>query len=403
MTILHTADWHLGKILSHISLIKDQRHCIEQILGIIDAEKPDLMIIAGDIYDRSVPPAEAVELFDYAMHEIIVRRGIPVCAIAGNHDSPERLHCYSTLLAQHGLMIVGLLAQRTADGGYTLPVIPCFRLNHADGPVEVYCFPFVDPQSMAFYTNDNSIKTFHHVFAWMQKHIAETSSAQSADDKTSFVRRVLIAHGTVLGGDISESERLLSVGGVEQVPLDVFNQFHYVALGHLHKPQSFRHDTVRYAGSPIKYSLSEKDYTKSVSMVTLSATGACSVRSIPIIPLRDVRELSAHIERGTLYDEAGARLPYTDDFVRVNLLNTEPILDAAQIIRTVCPNMIDIQWINRQTPTTHISTLNHTTLRTQTPEYLLETFLGDLHGGSISHIQREYIHDIVRHAQTQQT
>ncbi len=363
MKILHTADWHLGKTLKNMSLLDDQRYILEQVYTILDTEKPDMLIIAGDIFDRSVPPAEAVALWNTTINAIVQERGIKVFAVAGNHDSAERIDCYAPLLQKQGLYIAGKL--HTTD-------IPAYTLDDQDGDVVVYLVPFLTPQDVQYLTGDATITSYQAVYEWVMTRIRAQHPAG--------VRSVIVAHCTVLGGVQTDSERALLVGGVEHVSAETFAGVDYVALGHLHKPQAFSEGRVRYAGSPLAYSTSEMNYKKSVSIVELDATGVSILREIPLHPKRILREIHAHIVGGVLlHEEDTTPCTPSEDFIVLRLHNTLPVPDAITLARTLFPNVVELSWVHRATTTRAIvsregrSLLAHQTQ--STPQALLEDFL----------------------------
>ncbi len=244
MKILHTADWHLGKYLNSQSLLEDQKFILRQLLELIRKENPDVVLIAGDLYDRSVPPAEAVTLFDDTIHKIISEYRTPIIAIAGNHDSADRVHCYSNLLEKQGFYIRGKLQ---------FPVKPII-LNDEHGPVHFYPVPYTEPERLRYLVNDSKIRTHEDVMKYVTSEIHENLPKN--------VRTICIAHAFITGGEPSESERMLTVGGAETVSAQLFDGFSYTALGHLHRPQQFLDGKVSYSGSPLKYSFSEADNSK---------------------------------------------------------------------------------------------------------------------------------------------
>lgn len=387
ITLLHTADWHLGKSLKLFDLLEDQRCILKQICAILADEKPAGLIIAGDIFDRSVPPAEAVELWNLTIRTIVRDLGIPVFAIAGNHDSPERIDCHAELLHEQGLHIVGKLHSTT---------IPSVVLHDGDNEVRVFLVPFLTPQSVQFLTGDSSITTYQAVYDWVVARIRE----QNPDGK----RIVMVAHCTVLGGAQSDSERLLSVGGVEHVSADTFAGIDYIALGHLHKPQFFADGAVCYAGSPLAYSTSEMNTEKSVRVVRINEHGLHDVRAIPLVPRRALREVSATLHGTQLLDEHGLPCTPSEDYIVLRLHNSSPVINARTLAEHTFPSIVELRWVALERDSQAISRTNTHDVTTISPLVLVEEFLsartekpkeeinatyGDILREIIAHAERE--------------
>ncbi|HEY5168379.1 MAG TPA: exonuclease subunit SbcD, partial [Thermoleophilia bacterium] len=256
MRLIHTADWHLGRLFHNQHLTADQDYVLRQLVELVAEVEPAAVIVAGDLYDRAVPPIEAVDLLDHVLTELVDRLGVPVIAIAGNHDSAVRVGFASRLLRERGLHLVGELPQAAS------PII----LRDEHGPVRVSALPYADPaEARAVY----DAADIHDQQAVTSAGVARALAAAEPHE-----RHVLVAHAFVAGGVESESERPLSVGGAQQVSAGTFAGFDYVALGHLHRPQSCGSDTVRYAGSLLKYSFAEHAHQKSVSVVDVGPRGS---------------------------------------------------------------------------------------------------------------------------------
>lgn len=321
MKILHTSDWHLGKLFHAVNLIEDQRHVLEQLVAMVADEQPDAVVVAGDIYDRAVPPADAVELLDWVLTELVDRLATPTLLIAGNHDSADRLQFGSALLRKNGLHVVG------NPDGELAPV----RVGE-NGNVGFLCpVPFLDPAIVREHLGDSNITTHEAALRAVLGRFRALVPAGAPS--------VLVAHAYVAGGTTSDSERRPSVGGSEQVAADCFDDFSYAALGHLHRPQNVAGTRIRYSGSLLKYSLSEATVAKSVSLVEVGANGACTVRELPLVPRRDVREIE-----GLLTDiESGAcGVGKSDDYVYVKLLDTAMPVNAMSRVRVRFPNALDV-------------------------------------------------------------
>jgi exonuclease SbcD len=321
MKILHTSDWHLGKFLHAINLVPDQRYVLEQIISMVEEEKPDAVVVAGDIYDRAVPPAEAVELLDWVLTELVLRLKTPTVIIAGNHDSPDRLQFGSALLRQNGLFVVGRLDS---------DLDPIRVGQH--GQEGLLCpLPFVEPAIAREYLQDDRITSYESALRAMTEQWRERCSPK--------IPSVLIAHAYVAGGCPSDSERTLSVGGSEQVPVDCFDGFDYVALGHLHRPQWVKDPQIRYSGSILKYSRSETATSKSVSLVRLEAQGQCEVQERPLTPRHDVREIQGFL---TDIEQRVGVYGNPEDFLFVKLLDPAMPVHAMSRLRAHFPNIIDV-------------------------------------------------------------
>jgi exonuclease SbcD len=321
LRIVHTSDWHLGRLFHNVHLTNDQAHVLVELVALLKDVRPDLLIVAGDVYDRAVPPAEAVELLDDVLHSIVVDLKIPTVMVAGNHDSPERLGFGARLLRAQGLFVAGTLEQALSP----------ISFDDAFGKVEVIPIPFAAPEQVREWCGDESMRD--HAAA--MQALVDRARAVRANG----VRSVLVAHTYVQGGAQSESERVLEVGGAGAVPAGVFSGFDYVALGHLHRAQPVGRGAIRYAGSLLKYAFGEADHVKSVSIVEMDAKGAVQVSLEPLQARYDVRVLA-----GTLKDvlERGAADPNRSDYVSVVLEDREPLFDAMTRLREVYPNVLHL-------------------------------------------------------------
>ena len=325
MKLLHLSDLHLGKRVNGFSMLEDQRVILTQIVDLAEEEKVDAVLLAGDLYDKPVPPAEAVTLLDRILTRLS-GGGIPVFAISGNHDSPERLAFATRLLAGEG---IHLTAQ------YQGPQPP-FLLQDEYGDVAIYALPYLKPALVRHWNPEADIASYEEAVSY--------ALGQWAVDKTR--RNVLLAHQFVTGGVTCESEER-SVGGVDQIPAPLFAAFDYVALGHLHGPQSVGRPTLRYSGSPLKYSFSECGHEKSVTLVTLREKGQVEIQALPLTPCRDLREI-----RGA-YEEVTAKSFYQgtnrEDYLHVILTDEEDVPEAMGKLRTIYPNLMKLSYDNRRT------------------------------------------------------
>ena len=367
MKFLHLADLHLGKRVNGFSMLEDQAHILRQILAILDDEQPDGVLIAGDVYDKSVPTVEAVELLDGFLTELRTR-GVPVLLISGNHDSPERLAFGGRVLDSCGIHISPVY-----DGALA-PV----TLHDTFGPVHVWLLPFVKPAHVRRWFPDADIESYTDAVAEAVAHM----------DIDTAARNVLVTHQFVTGGTRSGSEEL-SVGGTDNVDSGVFAPFDYVALGHLHGAQHIGSETIRYAGSPLKYSFSEARQHKSVTVVTLGEKGDVQVRTVALTPLRELREI-----RGS-YDELTARsfyehTTYRSDYLHLILTDEQDVFDAMSRLRTIYPYLMTLDYDNARTRAAGGMSVPAETER-RTPLELFEALYQRQNHQPMSEVQREYI------------
>lgn len=367
MKFLHLADLHLGKRVNGFSMLEDQAHILRQILAILDDEQPDGVLIAGDVYDKSVPSVEAVELLDGFLTELRTR-GVPVLLISGNHDSPERLAFGGRVMDSCGIHISPVY-----DGALA-PV----TLHDEFGPVHVWLLPFVKPAHMRRWFPDADIESYTDAVAEAVAHM----------DIDTAARNVLVTHQFVTGGARSGSEEL-SVGGTDNVDSGVFAPFDYVALGHLHGAQHIGRETIRYAGSPLKYSFSEARQHKSVTVVTLGEKGDVQVRTVALTPLRELREI-----RGS-YDELTARsfyehTTYRSNYLHLILTDEQDVFDAMSRLRTIYPYLMTLDYDNARTRAAGGMSVPAETER-RTPLELFEALYQRQNHRPMSEVQREYI------------
>lgn len=328
MKLLHLSDLHLGKRVNAFSMLEDQRYILEEILSLAVDRRVDGVLLAGDLYDKPVPPAEAVTLLDQFLTRL-ARAGIPVFAISGNHDSPERLNFAVRLLAGEGIHLTAL---------YQGPQPPAI-LRDEHGEVALYALPYLKPALVRHWDPEAAVSTYEEAVAW--------AIGQWTVDQTR--RNVLLAHQFVTGGVTCESEER-SVGGLDQVSAGLFAPFDYVALGHLHGPQSVGRPTLRYSGSPLKYSFSECSQEKSVTLVTLGAKGAVDLEAVPLHPWRDLREIRGNYE--TLTARSFYQGTCREDYLHVILTDEEDVPEAMGKLRAIYPNLMKLSYDNRRTQAT---------------------------------------------------
>jgi DNA repair protein SbcD/Mre11 len=358
MKIFHTADWHLGKLVQGVYMTEDQRYILQQFLAAVDEEQPDVVIIAGDLYDRSLPPVDAVHLLDEVLEELIIKRKTPVIAIAGNHDSPTRLDFGSKLMKNSGLHIVGEFSQHME------PII----INDAYGEVHFHLIPFAEPSIVRTAYNDESVLTYDDA---MKKITDDIVSRMSPD-----ARHIAIAHAFVTPTgekeeNTSDSERPLAIGGSECVSAQYFLPFHYTALGHLHKAHKVLDEKICYAGSPLKYSASEALHEKGFYSVELHADGQITKEKRKLTPIRDMR-----IVEGTLQDIL--RHEENEDYVFITLTDLTPVVGAMEQIRTVYKNAMHVtRKTIRTTSTEHAAVVERAKLG---DKELFEAFCNEMNG-----------------------
>lgn len=320
MRLLHISDLHLGKRVNEYSMLEDQAHILEQILKIADQEQAQGVLIAGDVYDKPVPPAEAVRLLDYLLSSFADRK-IPVFFISGNHDSRDRLSFGAELFKKSGVYMAseGFLEKVDREDEY--------------GELSIWLMPFLKPAQVRSVYPEKDIQTYTDAV----RAVLEEADLDPAK------RNILVAHQFVAGAVQCESEEV-SIGGLDQVDVSVFDGFEYVALGHLHRPQSVTRETVRYCGTPLKYSFSEVHDQKSVTIVELKEKGETAIKTVPLTPLRDMKEL-----KGT-YLQLTSRPFYEkqerDSYFRITLTDKEDVMDAVGKLRMIYPNLMKLDYDN---------------------------------------------------------
>ena len=326
MKLIHLSDIHLGKRVNEFSMLEDQAHILKKILAVVDEEKPNGVLIAGDVYDKSVPSTEAVQLFDDFLVGLAERK-LPVFIISGNHDSPERLAFANRLIDAVGIHLAPVY------NGVVEPI----TLSDEYGPVNVYMLPFIKPAHVRGFFPDTEITGYSDAVA--------AAIGRMNIDKTQ--RNVLITHQFVTGAQRSDSEEL-SVGGTDNIGVEVFCDFDYVALGHIHGPQNMDSGRIRYCGSPLKYSFSEAAQQKSVTVAELKEKGTLEIHTVPLIPRRDMVELKGSYQQLTLrkfYENT----TYQEDYTHITLTDEEDIPDAVAKLRTVYHNLMKLDYDNTRT------------------------------------------------------
>ena len=325
MRFLHLSDLHLGKRVNEFSMLEDQAYILKEILNIIDEQKVEAVLIAGDVYDKVIPSAEAVRLLDDFLTRLAARE-LPVFLISGNHDSAERVAFGSRLMSSRQIYLSPVFESDVE------PV----TISDRYGEINIYMLPFVKPSLVKRVYPEEEIITYQDAVNAAVQHM------QIDTDK----RNILLAHQFVTGAARCDSEEL-SVGGLDDVDASIFDGFDYVALGHLHGPQKIGKETVRYSGTPLKYSFSEANQKKAAVIVDVEEKGKINIQQIPFLPKHDMREI-----RGT-YMEVTALDFYkdmkTDDYLHITLTDEEDIPDAIGKLRTIYPNIMKLSYDNLRT------------------------------------------------------
>ncbi|MCI0766953.1 exonuclease SbcCD subunit D [Bacillus sp. TL12] len=323
MKLFHTADWHLGKLVHGVYMTEDQRTVLEQFVRAVQEEKPDAVIIAGDLYDRAIPPTEAVDLLNEVLQKIVIDLQTPVIAVAGNHDSPDRIHFGSSLMKKQGLHIVGQ---------FQFPYEPVV-LHDAYGEVHFHLVPYADPSIVRHVMQNEDIRSHDDAMRIFMNELSETMNQEA--------RHVFVGHAFVTSSgeaeeNTSDAERPLSIGGAEYVNSHYFDKFHYTALGHLHQAHFVRNETIRYSGSPLAYSISEERHKKGYYIVELDETGQTTIEKRLFTPRRQMRTVETKIDDLLKH-------PTSEDYVFVKLLDENPVLQPMEKVRSVYPNAMHVE------------------------------------------------------------
>lgn len=371
MKLMHLSDLHLGKRVNEFSMLEDQVYIINKIISIIDDKKPDGIILAGDIYDKPIPPAEAVELFDDFLYKLS-QRNIKVFIISGNHDSAERIAFGSRLFDKSGIYLSPVY-----DGK-----ISPIELNDDYGKINIYMLPFIKPVHVRRFFPDEEISSYTDAVSTVIKNM----------NMDNDIRNILITHQFVTGSSRTESEDI-SVGGSDNVDSIVFKDFDYVALGHIHRSQSCGSEYIRYCGTPLKYSFSEANDTKSITLLDINEKGNIKLDFIPLTPLRDMVEI-----KGT-YNDLMLKSFYEnttlqEDYVHITLTDEEDIPDVITKLRVVYKNIMKLDYDNNRTRSiSEISLIND--MESKSPLELFDIFYESRNGQYLSDVQRDFMENII--------
>lgn len=375
MKLIHISDLHIGKRVNEMSLAEDQIHILDSICGITDRIRPDAVMIAGDIYDKAVPSAEAVMLFDGFLTRLssLCRH---IFIISGNHDSAERISFASRLMDSSGIHLSPVY------DGKIRPV----TLSDSFGEICIYMLPYIRPAHVKHIVEEEERDGISTYDAAVRKAV----ELMGADTRK---RNILITHQFVTGSSRSDSEDV-NIGGLDNVDASAFDDFDYVALGHLHRPQDCSGERIRYCGSPLKYSFSEVNDRKSVTVVTLEEKGVLKREFIPLVPLHEWHDL-----RGT-YEELTSRSFYHDtsygeDFIRITLTDENDIPDAAGKLRTIYHNLMELRYDNRRTQTGYAAIGGCAQVESKTPAELFSELYIRQNGGPMSIEQERYLSGIM--------
>ncbi len=375
MKFIHISDLHIGKRVNDKVLIDEQIHILDQICDIVSRHDPDALLIAGDIYDKAVPSAEAVLLFDrYLTRLSSLCRHIFI--ISGNHDSAERIAFGARLMDSKGIHLSPVY-----DG---LP--EAFTLSDEYGDVDIYMLPYIRPVHVRHILPDEEKGEVDSYDSAVRKAI-------SLMDLNTERRNVLITHQFVTGAVRSESEDT-NVGGLDNVDASAFDDFDYVALGHLHRPQDCGDERIRYSGSPLKYSFSEVNDHKTVTLITLKEKGILDREFIPLVPLHDWHDLKGTYEELTSRDFYSGK-PWTEDFVRITLTDEQDIPDAIGKLRTIYHNLIELRYDNKRTRAGITVVEGCSRAEEKTPVELFQELYVKQNGDSMSTQQEEYLKKVI--------
>ena len=371
MKFIHLSDLHLGKRVNEFSMIEEQDAILKQILNIIDNESPDGILIAGDIYDKSVPSAEAVQLFDGFLCEL-AKRHLQVFIISGNHDSPERIAFGSRIMDASGIHLSPVY------NGNIEPI----TMQDDCGNVNIYMLPFVKPSHVRRFYEDEDIVTYTDAMR----------VAISAMNIDTSARNILVTHQFVTGATTCESEEI-SVGGTDNVDASVFADFDYVALGHIHGAQNCGSERVRYCGTPLKYSFSEAHHQKSVTVIELGAKDELSIRTVNLTPLHDMSEISGTFAELTdpIYYTAN---PITENYLHITLTDEDDIPDAIGRLRIIYKNLMRLDYDNTRTRS-HNVILGATDTETKSAYELFAEFFEKQNNIAMSDEQSEYMKNLI--------
>lgn len=371
MKLIHLSDLHLGKRVNEFSMLEDQKDILNKIIAVIEKEQPDAVLIAGDVYDKSVPSAEAVELFDEFLVQLANTK-TQVFIISGNHDSAERLAFANRLIDASGIHLAPV---------YRGEVTP-FSFKDEYGTVDLYMLPFVKPANVRRFFQEEEIRSYEDA-------LKAAIRAMQVNEKN---RSILITHQFVTDALVSDSEDL-SVGGTDQVSAEVFEAFDYVALGHLHRPQNVK-ENIRYCGTPLKYSFSEVNDIKSVTVAELKEKGSLSMWEIPLAPLHEMKEIKGNYADLTFKGYYDAHPELKDSYLHITLTDEEDVPDAAAKLRVIYSLLMKLDYDNTRTRNQQrVTALSE--VEKKTPMELFDAFFEMQNGQTMSAEQKQYVETLI--------
>ena len=369
MRFLHISDLHIGKRVNELSMLADQEFVLKQILRMVDDQQPHAVVIAGDVYDKTIPPAEAVTVFDDFLWSLS-RRRVPVLIISGNHDSPERLAFGGRMLESAGIHLSPVY------GGEVTPV----TLRDEAGEVDFWLLPFVKPIHVRRFFPEETVESYTDAL--------RTAIAHMPLDPQR--RNVLVTHQFVTGSITCESEEI-SVGGTDNVDAAVFEPFDYVALGHIHGPQNIGSNRIRYCGTPLKYSFSEVSHSKSVTVVELDGDGGVKLTALPLQPLHDMRQLRGDF--AALTEPSAWENTATEDYVHIILTDEEDVPEAVGRLRAIYPNMMKLSYDNTRTRSDHMQ--ESAAVPERSPLELFDDLYCLMNNQPMSEVQRQFAAELI--------
>lgn len=369
MRIAHISDLHLGKSLHNFSLIEDQEFILEQIVKNCVENKVEVLLVAGDIYDKNVAPEAGIKVLRKFLNQL-VEAEIKVLLISGNHDSAERLTFGGEFMTEKGIYF-----SKVYDG-----VIEPVTLNDEFGPVNFYLLPFVKPSTVQHYFANEKIESYEDGIRCAINHMNINTSE----------RNIIIAHQNILSAERCESEENI-IGGLDAISDSVFKDFDYTALGHIHKQQKIGKHNVMFCGTPLKYSTSELNQEKSMPVISLGEKGKTEIEFIPFVPKRDLRQIRGTLDEIMKMSKSDPNNP--EDFIDVILTDENEVLDAISTLRTVYPNVLKLTYDNKTTQA--LDTVEKITVDKKDPLEIFEAFFKSRRGTDMDDEQKEYIHSLI--------
>ena len=366
MKLFHISDLHIGKILHEVNLLEEQKFVLEQVLALVDLHMPDGILIAGDIYDKAVPSAEAVKVFDAFLSELAVR-GLSIFLISGNHDSSERIHFASQILQKQNVFIKGVF-----DGK-----LEAVKVKDQEQTVSVYLLPYIRPFDVRPYYPEEEITSYDQA--------VRTVLAHTDIDEAEV--NILVAHQFITGAVSSESETVM-VGGIDNIGADAFSMFDYVALGHLHRAQKVKRETVRYCGTLFPYSFDPNEGEKSVTMITIGQEKAISIDTLAIHPRHALRTIY-----GSLQEVLSGEV--SEDYVKAVLTDGEDQVDVVPKLRDRYPNLLTVEFEGRKR-TALAGLANAEQIAKRSPLELFAEFFQERNGQELDEEDRLLVEQMMR-------